>query len=723
MTIKFKIFAAITAILLVTWGGIGTAIYTLSNQKSSLYENEAQVERISKDTIPLVVAIKDINEDIILVQGWLTDISATRGLPGFDDGFNEAMRFSVKFKQDVKNAITYANELGFTEIVSDLDDLPETFDAFYTGGQKMANTYIRSGPAGGNVMMEKFDTVAAEMGGALKELINNVEEKTSIDLGLLSLKSQRLQTQNNSLVFTLMLFAGISALITILTITFVRSTLQKVFDALDSDISTVMSNDMDTPLLLETDRSDEFLAVAVALHELRKNISENQRKEVELSETREHEAEKIREMQRIERNAEAERIAKREEELESVRKRDQKAAEEISVVVAACSKGDFSQRLETSDKEGVLGEICEGINRIGDKTSNGLDQIKLALDALSSGDLTYTLTGDFSGVFAEIRDRMNATTESLADSMLEINQSSTLIGESTVEVADAATSLATRTEQSAVTLEQTALSIQAMSDIVTNTATKASNANTEAVQIQQRVEESNEIVNNTIEAMREIQSSAKAIGRTITLIDDITFQTNLLALNAGVEAARAGSAGRGFAVVASEVRDLAARSSDAAQEISALISESEKQVNKGVTMVDQTGEALKSISDSVAGIAAQISDISASTTKQTKSISEINTAAKQLDQSTQQNAAMFEETTATSVALKHETENLARVITRFSFDNGSANKITASASAPTQLPMSTKPTPPAKKAVVQQITTSNIAPQASADPLDEWEDF
>ena len=208
-----------------------------------------------------------------------------------------------------------------------------------------------------------------------------------------------------------------------------------------------------------------------------------------------------------------------------------------------------------------------------------------------------------------------------------------------------------------------------MAEHVAKSVELAKDADQATAEIQKKASESDQIVEDTVAAMTEIQASTAAIQKTISMIDDITFQTNLLALNAGVEAARAGDAGRGFAVVAAEVRDLAARSSEAAREIALLISSSEEQVRKGVKMVDQTGTAFKAIAEGVTAISGRIAEMATSAVEQSTSITEISSATQQLDNVTQQNAAMFEETTATSVALQHETENLAKVIGGFKVSN------------------------------------------------------
>lgn len=715
MTIKTKIFGIIGMIMLLAGGSIGLVVLDLLEQKPKLVETVQQVETVSDYAIPLLTTIKEIRADVIQVQGWLTDISATRGLPGFDDGFAEAQRFAEKFEVDIELARSYAQALELPDALSALDALKTAFPPFYAGGKKMAQAYVDTGPEGGNPQMEEFDNVAETMSVATEALIQIVDAQTVAGLNQLKTLANEVKANNSNLVVQLLIMAAMSAFLMVAGVLYLFRTLTKNFDDLNWDVQAVKSEDMSVVLKLGQERRDEFAPVAAALAAFRQSLIDGKRIEVEMREAEDAERERSRKAEIAEAEAEAARIAVREAENEALRTRDQKAAEEISEVVAKCSLGDFSERLETADKEGVFAEICEGINRIGAVTNDGLDQIRVSLEALSKGDLTHRMLGDFSGVFADIRDSMDATASSLAKSVRQIEESSNTIGGASHEVADAATSLAQRTEHSAATLEQTSAAIKMLSEHVSTSAELAGRANTAAIKIQEDAKESTTIVGATVAAMHEIQASTASMGKTITLIDDITFQTNLLALNAGVEAARAGEAGRGFAVVASEVRDLAARSSDAAREIAALISTSEEQVNKGVSMVDQTGTALKSISDGVSGVAQQIAEISASGAEQSNSISEISLATNQLDQTTQQNAAMFEEMTATSVGLKQETDKLAAVIGDFKLgDNGALDE-------PQEAP---KPeVTETQKPKIQQKPTSNVAEDPEASVPVGWDEF
>ena len=409
----------------------------------------------------------------------------------------------------------------------------------------------------------------------------------------------------------------------------------------------------------------EIATIADAFKVFRKTIVDSRALEAETRE-KERRDQARREQDMLDaRDAEKAELAERQKRVDEARARDARITEEIAEVVAACARGDFNRRLETSDKECVFVELCEGINQISEVTNTGLQEVKYELLALAEGDLTHRMNREFSGVFEDIPTTVNATAESLANVVMQIDDSSTTIGASTGEIAAAASDLAVRTERNAAALEETVAAIEQLSASVASTADVAGAANEAIDGIKTLTARSNEVVENTVESIQKIQLSSAKISKIVGLIDDIAFQANLLALNAGVEAARAGDAGKGFSVVASEVRALAIRSADAAKEISEFIGESEEQVEQGVSLVYETGAVLKSISASISGIAKRIEDIAISAREQSTSISEINAAATQLDQSTQQNAAMYEEATASSQVLKAETDALAGLISAF----------------------------------------------------------
>jgi methyl-accepting chemotaxis protein len=238
-------------------------------------------------------------------------------------------------------------------------------------------------------------------------------------------------------------------------------------------------------------------------------------------------------------------------------------------------------------------------------------------------------------------------------------------GSGTGEISQAADDLSRRTEQQAASLEETSAALAQITATVRKTAHGAEAAQGRVASAKVEAEQGGAVVRDAVDAMGAIERSAQQISQIIGTIDEIAFQTNLLALNAGVEAARAGDAGRGFAVVASEVRALAQRSADAAKEIKALILTSVKQVDAGVGLVGETGAALSRILGQVAEIDAAVASIAASAVAQASGLAEVSTAVNQMDQVTQQNAAMVEQSTAAARALADETRELVRLTSRF----------------------------------------------------------
>ncbi len=298
-----------------------------------------------------------------------------------------------------------------------------------------------------------------------------------------------------------------------------------------------------------------------------------------------------------------------------------------------------------------------------------VDALRVGLKKLSEGDLTSAIDVPFFGAYEELRLDFNSTVGNLANALQKVAESAENIHNEASDISSTADGLSRRTEATAATLEQAAAALDELTSSVKSTAVGATQADEAVTAAKENAENSGKVVLETVSAMDQIADSSNRITSIIKVIDDIAFQTNLLALNAGVEAARAGDAGRGFAVVASEVRALAQRSSDAAQEINELIARSGSQVKTGVELVGKTGEALQEIVSSVTEITSLVSNIALSSQQQSQSLVEINGSITQLDQSTQQNAARLEETTAASDALRNDALKLVETVSHFSISS------------------------------------------------------
>jgi methyl-accepting chemotaxis protein len=287
------------------------------------------------------------------------------------------------------------------------------------------------------------------------------------------------------------------------------------------------------------------------------------------------------------------------------------------------------------------------------------------LKRLAAGDLNFELNEPFSPEFDALRLDLNSAVSQLGSTIVTVAGSAGAISDGSREVSQSANDLSKRTEQQAASLEETAAALDQITVNVTNSSRRVEEARGVAKEANSSAVRSGQVVNEAINAMQRIEHSSNQISNIITVIDEIAFQTNLLALNAGVEAARAGEAGRGFAVVATEVRELAQRSAKAAREIKELINNSTQEVENGVRQVQETGEVLKAIEMHVTTINGLMDAIATSSREQSVGLSEVNTAVNQMDQVTQQNAAMVEETSAASAGLAQESVRLQQLVARF----------------------------------------------------------
>ena len=295
--------------------------------------------------------------------------------------------------------------------------------------------------------------------------------------------------------------------------------------------------------------------------------------------------------------------------------------------------------------------------------------LRTGLAALAKGNLKVSIDEHLAPDFEPLRIDFNASISNLANAMASIYGSISVIENGSDEIASGASDLSRRTEQQAASLEQTAAALDEITSNVVNSNSRTEEARNVASEANKSATKSVEVASHAEDAMRKIEESSQQISNIIGVIDEIAFQTNLLALNAGVEAARAGDAGKGFAVVAQEVRELAQRSAHAAKEIKGLIQNSSTEVQGGVKLVRDVGEALKTIGSFISNINGHMEAIATASKEQSTGLAEVNKAVNSMDQATQQNAAMVQESTAASDSLNVELAKLRDLVAQFDIDD------------------------------------------------------
>ncbi|WP_137154587.1 methyl-accepting chemotaxis protein [Rhizobium sp. FKL33] len=346
----------------------------------------------------------------------------------------------------------------------------------------------------------------------------------------------------------------------------------------------------------------------------------------------------------------------------------------MSEVVAAAAAGDYSRRIDKDFGDANLNAVANNIDNLLASVDAGITEMRAVMANLAEGVLTRSMNGQYNGAFAELQGNVNGTMDSLKRTIREVLATSDSINGNINELGSSTNDLSRRTEQQAAALQETSTALKEITGVVRTATDKAQEAASMVTQAKDNAARAGQVVGQAIDAMGRIEQASQEISQIINVIDEIAFQTNLLALNAGVEAARAGEAGKGFAVVAQEVRELAQRSANAAKDIKALITKSGGEVQTGVQLVQATGSALSEIEQRVYSINSHIHSIAHSASEQATSLHEINQAVNQIDNVTQQNAAMVEETSAATMKLASEADRLVQLISRFQLEEKSGGQ-------------------------------------------------
>jgi methyl-accepting chemotaxis protein len=346
---------------------------------------------------------------------------------------------------------------------------------------------------------------------------------------------------------------------------------------------------------------------------------------------------------------------------------------ECEEVLGEMAKGNLQVAVKGNYK-GEMAVIKDAVNYIGRGVFSHIEETSKVLKEMANGNLDVEITGEYNGDFVELKESTNKIIASFNETLGEINTAAEQVSAGTKQVSDSSQSLSQGSTEQAASIEEITSTVTEIAAQTKENAVNASKANEMAESVKKNAGEGNNEMQGVLKAMDEINVSSTNISKIIKVIDDIAFQTNILALNAAVEAARAGQHGKGFAVVAEEVRNLAARSADAAKETTGMIEESIKKAENGKKITEQTADALNKVVENIASVADIVSGIAVASNDQATAIGQINQAIEEVSKVTQANTATAEETASASEELSSQAVLVKERVGRFILKRGSMSK-------------------------------------------------
>jgi methyl-accepting chemotaxis protein len=559
-------------------------IFQLSSVENKVKEKE-------HDILPSVFNFLELEKDVIQVQQWLTDVSATRAADGFSDGFDISKEYFLKANTLLDKMILEHKNKNESADVKELEEFKNNFNKFYEVGLKMANTYVKFGPEEGNKIMEELDPFAEKLTDKLDKWISahfkeNSEKSVEIENTINF-------TQNNLVILGLFIII-LNLIVFVILIRRIASSLE-IFQGGLLSFFAYLNKESKEVQLLDDRVQDEFGKMSTVINE---------------------------------------NITKTKEIIDS----DTKFLSEITEVVNEVKNGHLNKKLENKVQSESMEKLREHINEmlfnLQLKVCTNINDISFALEKYSKLDFTHRIKGCSS----EVTVGLNKLADIINDMLVE-NKSNglTLQSSSNILMSNVET-LSSSSTQAAASLEETAAALEEITSNIASNNNNVIQMSSYANEVINSASQGEKLANETTTAMEEINTQVNAINAAITVIDQIAFQTNILSLNAAVEAATAGEAGKGFAVVAAEVRNLASRSAEAAREIKNIVEIATSKANGGKQIANNMIVGYKELNQSILKTIDLIKDVEHSSKEQLSGIEQINSAVSELDQQTQQNA-------------------------------------------------------------------------------------